>query len=172
MSTRPGDYLGGIRTLADVRDRCYVDPETGCWHWRLHISTRGRSCCVWRVGSVEFKGTAARAAWALSGRPLEPGWIVSRWRGRCEYEDCCNPEHHRAGPKPNVLPKLRPEQRLRHKLGVTRESRKRAKLTMEAARQIRLSPDSCVAEAAKWGVAFSTVSQIRRGETWKENPLA
>lgn len=167
MSTKPGDYLGGIRTLEDIRRRCYVDPVSGCWLWRLHVS-RGRSCCVWSSDGVVHKGTAQRAAWVLAGLPLKPGWVVSRRRSICESPDCCNPAHHRAGPRSKVLPKLTPEQRTSHRIGVTRESRRRSKLSMEAALQIRQSDAPCRAEAARWGVAPTTVSQIRRGETWRE----
>ena len=39
---------------------------------------------------------------------------------------------------------------------------------MEAALQIRQSDASVTDEAAKWGVAASTISQIRRGETWRD----
>lgn len=166
MSHKPGAYLGGIRTLEDVRLRCYVDPRSDCWHWRLHFS-RGRSCCMWVIDGIEYKGTAARAAWVLSGFKLEPGWVVSRRRSICESEDCCNPAHHRAGPKGKVLPKLTPEQRVAHRIGVTRESRRRSKLSMEVALQIRQSDAKVLDEAAKWGVAPSTISQIRRGETWR-----
>ena len=167
MSHKPGTQLNGIRSLEDIRLRCFVDPQTGCWRWRLHFS-RGRSCCVWFIDGVSHKGTAARAAWMLSGRRVEPGWVVSRYRSLCESEDCCNPEHHRAGPKSKVLPKLTAEQRVAHRVGVTRESRRRSKLSMEAALQIRQSDASVTDEAAKWGVAASTISQIRRGETWRD----
>ena len=166
MSHLPGAYLGGIRTVEDIRLRCYVDPNSGCWRWRLHFS-RGRSCCVWFLEGVEHKGTASRAAWMLSGRRLEPGWVVSRYRSLCDSDDCCNPEHHRAGPKGKVLPKLTAEQRTRHRIGVTLESRRRSKLNMQAVLEIRHSDAPCHAEAAKWGVGPTTISQIRRGETWR-----
>lgn len=167
MSHAPGTYLGGIRTLEDIHLRCYVDPRSDCWHWRLHFSSRGRSCCVWTVDGIEHKGTAARAAWVLAGYRLEPGWIVSRRRSICDSPDCCNPAHHRAGPRAKVLPKMTPEQRVMHRVGVTRASRRSAKLTMEAALRIRQSDAPCHEEAAKWGVAPTTISQIRRGETWR-----
>lgn len=171
MSHKHGAYLGGIRTLDDIRQRCYVPWNRGCWHWRMATS-RGRSCCVWLHDGKPQKSTAARAAWVLSGRPLEPGWVVSRNRDLCDSEDCCRPEHHRAGPKSAVLPPLTPEQKAKHKLGVTRESRRRSSLSMEIAAQIKLSEAPCRVEAEKWGKAMSTISQIRRGDTWRENPLA
>lgn len=168
MSTKPGAYLGGIRTVDDVRLRCYVDPETDCWHWRLHFA-RGRTQCVWLGADGQVrKGAAARAAWELAGRRLAPGWIVSRDRRVCESEDCCNPAHHRAGPRAKVIPALTEEQRLTHRIATTRASRQRASLSMDAARRIRQSGETLAAEAAKWGVSPSTVSQVRRGETWRE----
>lgn len=167
MSVAHGAYLGGIRTLEDIRLRCYVDERTGCWHWRMHFS-RGRSCCAWTVAGIVHKGTATRAAWELSGRNVEPGWVVARRRAVCDSPDCCNPEHLRAGPKSKVQPKLTPEQRTAHRIGVTRVSRARSKLGMAAALQIRLSDATCHVEAAKWGIAPTTVSAIRRGEIWRD----
>jgi hypothetical protein len=169
MGHKPGAYLGGIRTVEDIRLRCYVDPRSDCWRWRLS-SSRGRSCCVWSVDGIDHRGTAARAAWALSGFRLEPGWVVSRNRSICDSPDCCNPAHHRAGPKGEVLPELTPEQREAHRVGVMRESRRRSKLSLWAAWMIRQSDATCHAEAAKWGVGPSTISQIRRGETWRAGP--
>lgn len=122
---------------------------------------------MWRVGGTEYKGTASRAAWVLSGRELKPGWVVARRRAICDSDDCCNPEHHRAGPKAKVMPKPTAEQRTAHRIGVTRVSRARSKIGMDGALQIRLSEATCQAEAAKWGVQPSTISQIRRGETWR-----
>lgn len=167
MGHKTGTYLGGIRTAQDVRERCYVSPVSGCWHWRLHIS-RGRSCCAWTTADGESRsGTAARAAWELSGRRIKPGWVVSRDRDICGSPDCCNPEHHRAGPRNSVLPDLTPVQRMTQRIGTTIESRRRAKLSSAVAEQIRQSDASCVVEARKWGVCHSTISQIRRGETWR-----
>lgn len=171
MSLKPGAYLGGIRTLNDIKLRCYVPSANGCWHWRMRIY-RGRSCCVWLLGGTEYKSTASRAAWILSGRPMEPGWVVTRNRDVCDSVDCCRPEHHLAGPRTAVFQGHTPEQRTRHRIGTTIEARRRAKLNMEAAKQIRLSDAPCRVEAEKWGVAVTTISQIRRGETWRENTLA
>ena len=37
MTHAVGTYLGGIRSVADLRERCRIDDETGCWHWGLAI---------------------------------------------------------------------------------------------------------------------------------------
>ncbi|MGL4651265.1 MAG: hypothetical protein ACRC1H_17805 [Caldilineaceae bacterium] len=97
MSLQAGADLGGIKDLEGLRERCFVDEETGCWHLR---TARGRPLprhqrhVVWvhGVGHV----TATRAAWLLAkpGREVRPGWVCFR---RCESHDCVNPAYLSTG---------------------------------------------------------------------------
>lgn len=97
MSHAHGTRLDGIATLEDLRQRCVVDEETGCWHLR---TARGRPLpkdvrhVLWVFGAGHV--TATRAAWMLSkpGRTLPNGWICYR---RCESYDCVAPNHVIAG---------------------------------------------------------------------------
>lgn len=93
---KAGQHLGAVRTLDDLRGRCVIDEECGCWHFR---TARGRpvrrdrtaKVFVHLVGQV----VVTRAAWVLSGRPVPPTkWLVYR---TCSSYDCANPEHMRAG---------------------------------------------------------------------------
>ena len=100
MSTK---RYGGCKTLADILDRCRVDTETGCWLWaQCVLSKRGTTTPVAHLGAGALgstgKGnsmTAAKAAWLLAGKPLEPGHVV--WRHVCRAGLCVNPAHCRAG---------------------------------------------------------------------------
>lgn len=90
----------GVRTLEDLRIRCVIDSETGCWLWRGAMSRGDRgnpTARVW-IPSDDGGGTIAtgqRAAWLLSGKPLDPEHVV--WRHRCTRSDCINPQHGAAG---------------------------------------------------------------------------
>jgi hypothetical protein len=95
----------GVRTLQDIKDRCVVDSETGCWNWSLAMSNGGKfgSSCTPRVavpaGILDQKQkccSAARAAWLFSGKSLAPKQIV--WR-KCLNDKCCAPHHLIAGTK-------------------------------------------------------------------------
>lgn len=93
MTHAHGTRLDGVSTLEDLRQRCVVDEESGCWHLR---TARGRPLptdvrhvlWVFGIGHV----TATRAAWLLSrpGRTLPNGWICYR---RCDSYDCVAPDH-------------------------------------------------------------------------------
>lgn len=91
----------GVRHLEDLRLRCFIDTETGCWLWRgalSHSKTRKVSPTtrVWLPAGIHGDGagaitTASKAAWLLSGRKLKDGHVV--WRAVCNQTDCINPQH-------------------------------------------------------------------------------
>lgn len=97
MSHAKGARLDGIATLEDLRQRCVVDEESGCWHLR---TARGRALpkdqrhVIWVFGIGHV--TATRATWLLSrpGRALREGWVCYR---RCDSYDCVAPGHVIAG---------------------------------------------------------------------------
>lgn len=92
----------GVQSLDDMRERCVVDQETGCWSWSMYsVPARGGYLpIVWVpagvIGTAGAKATATRAAWLLSGRKIRPGNIV--WRC-CGNKLCINPEHLRSTSK-------------------------------------------------------------------------
>lgn len=99
---------GGVRTLQDLKDRCRVDTETGCWLWSMATMTSGSSIVpvvhLPRDGGDRSKHTttpAAREAWKLAGKPLERGQVV--WRHVCSVGLCINPAHCRAGTRTEML---------------------------------------------------------------------
>jgi hypothetical protein len=102
----------GIKTLADIKGRCVIDSETGCWLWRGAMSTDGRrkgqpTSRVWIPQSQHTPGgttTAPRAAWMLSGRELSPEQIV--WRHVCGNAACINPAHGKAGTRQDMFADL------------------------------------------------------------------
>lgn len=92
----------GVQSLDDMRDRCVIDPDTGCWSWGLYkIPARGGPVpAVWVpsgvLGEGRLKTTAIRAAWLFSGRKIRDGHIV--WRC-CGNKACINPDHCRSTSK-------------------------------------------------------------------------
>lgn len=98
MSHTKGARLDGIVCIEDIRQRCYVDEDTGCWHLRtargLPLPDDGKRKTLWVHGMGHL--TVTRAAWHLGreGRPLPNGWRVYR---KCASHDCANPAHMAAG---------------------------------------------------------------------------
>lgn len=94
----------GIYSLEDIRQRCVIDKESGCWRWGMSMNRAGNGAivprvsvpagvlCAHRVPSM----AGGKAAWLMSGRRLEDGCIV--WR-TCGCNSCVNPAHLKAGTK-------------------------------------------------------------------------
>ncbi|QRF55324.1 hypothetical protein [Variovorax paradoxus] len=93
MSHEKGTRLDGIASLEDLRQRCVVDEDAGCWHLR---TARGRALpqdqrhVIWVHGIGHV--TATRAAWLLAhpARQLRNGWVCYR---SCDSYDCVAPQH-------------------------------------------------------------------------------
>lgn len=85
----------GIKALPDLKDRCWIDPESGCWVWRgafsSHKGERGRAQCS--VATPQGRRTmgAANLAWQLACKPIPTGQVV--YRAICSNKACINPEH-------------------------------------------------------------------------------
>lgn len=95
-----GRRLDGIVTLDDLRMRCFVDEETGCWHLRGANGERlrpGKRHVVWSHTHMQ-RLTSTQAGWLLSrpGREIPPGRLVHR---TCDSFDCCAPAHLRCATK-------------------------------------------------------------------------
>lgn len=105
-----------IKTLADMKARCFVD-EHGCWIWRFAIHKRKKGSPVPVAYGVppfvEHPGPvpAARLAWILSGKPLGDGQVV--WRSKCANASCINPDHRTASTKQQMHKALAASGRLK-----------------------------------------------------------
>lgn len=102
---RTADRIGpGIYCLEDLRQRCVIDRDSGCWRWGLSMNRAGNGAVVPRVsipaGVLRESRVASmaggKAAWLLSGKRLRNGRVV--WR-TCGCRECVNPEHLRTGTK-------------------------------------------------------------------------
>lgn len=93
MSHAKGTRLDGIASLEDLRGRCVIDEDTGCWHLR---TARGKPLPTGKVQRVWAHGightTATRLSWMLThpGQQMRKGYVAFR---RCCSYDCVAPEH-------------------------------------------------------------------------------
>lgn len=97
MSTTGKFY--GVQTLDDIRARCRIDDESGCWVWTGAFSDRRTPTVSLSPGVLRerrFTMSAIRAAFLLAGRRVTAGQLVYR-TPLCPTAACCNPEHHKAG---------------------------------------------------------------------------
>lgn len=174
MPVKTGDYLGSVRDLETLRERCVVD-DKGCWHLR---TARGRPMPQGRRHQIHVYGhggrlSATRAAWMFAGkRAPGHGEVVVRV---CDSYDCVHPEHLALRTRAELLritqERLGPIWNSLHRIGTTRAVQTKhpsRKLTPEIAREIRMSDESCSVLAERHGIAKSRAIAIKAGRAWRE----
>lgn len=176
MSHAPGTYLGAVRCLETLRERCELDDATGCWHLR---TARGRpqrqdgsrhTVYLHGYGST----SAPRATWWLAtGTWPDHRQVVYR---HCDAYDCVNPGHLRCGTRAAAGAAVARTNRLKgdpaRSARCTQQGRRHSKLTPELARWIRTCGLSCSEAARQLGVAKSTVIAVRAGQRWRPTVAA
>ena len=164
----------GVRTLLDLRERCVIDQETGCWLWRGAMS-RGRgqpTSRVWLPSDAKAEGAgtvmvAARAAWILAGKPLQAGQVV--WRSQCTRSDCINPHHGAAGTRPEMHAAFVADGRLRGDPWRAVVNAKNRRSTILPVEKVRAAEAMFAAGAthkevrAALGMSSETAARIRDG---------
>lgn len=148
--------------LAKITARCTDD--AGCLIWTGRRSVGG----VPRWGDKSLRRVMFEA---LFGE-IPAGRLITTC---CENSLCLEPTHLRLTTKSAVLKRTyqTTDLGMRRAVTSTREARKRAKLDIDKAREIRQSDETLDVLAERYGVHKALCSQIRRGTAWKEaNPFA
>lgn len=169
MSNPQGTYLGGVRTLDDLRLRCRVDADTGCWHYGGKERRRQAGAVDPRVWVNGKCITIQKAGWTLSGKRLKEGQTV--WP-RCRTHCCGNPTHLMAGTKAewgawaadHGYMRGRPERRAINRR--IKQQSGQCHLTPELVTWIRESQQKGRDIAHALGVSESVVSRARLGLTY------
>lgn len=174
MAPKPGTHMGGIRTVKDLRDRCRVDDETGCWHWRQAF-TGGRPLVALRhpdtQAHIKVRGTRAAAMFRTGKlRAIPEGRIC--WM-RCMQDTCVNPEHSRDGSTKEYGDWRRQCGTFRgnpKQIAANRKTNRAARgvLTMDLARAIRSSDEPAEVLSARLGVKPKQIRAVRAGTYWRE----
>jgi hypothetical protein len=155
-------------TLEDVRQRCYIDEITGCWHWRGAFSAgRPRIYVVNPKRDRKETMDGMRAVMTLkTGKALPRGKVA--YRIRCECDDCVNPEHAKIGTKAEQgefqarTKQLRGDP-LRSAVNKANSGRRQFKVTPEIALALLGSSEPGCVLAKRYGLCESTVSRYKRG---------
>jgi hypothetical protein len=171
VSHKHGTYLGGIRSVEDLRQRCRVDEDTGCWHWGMSV-VQGAPRVHFKLEDGKHRVTRGpAAAWMLSHQKQLPAKTMC-WM-RCRRNDCVNPRHVMHGDRKKYgefarkhdLQKNNPR-RIAANRKIVRE--KLARINIETAREIRLSEGPQAEIARRYGVPQSLVWAIKAGKLWRE----
>lgn len=74
-------------SLAYLKSRCVIDPQTGCWLWTGNKTTTGQ------YAEVRWNGRTRRVhqiTYALAKGPIPPGLVPDH---TCRVRHCINPDH-------------------------------------------------------------------------------
>lgn len=162
-------------TLSDVRERCRVDTQTGCWHWLGSMTVNGtpRMYAIDLDRSEKRVMPAQRGIWMIAnGHPIGTRLVYRS----CFVTDCVNPAHLRtAADRAEVGKHLAANGKRR---GTSVEQRRANVAKAMAAigivptapdvvRAIRAAPPGVTGRslAAAHGIAEQTVSRIRGGRS-------
>ena len=174
MPTKTGDYLGGIRTVEDLRIRCVVDAETECWHWRLAmVQGSPKVHFVAPDGSGRRTMCGRRAALYLHRGIDIPRGHVAFAKLMCRSADCVNPEHSTSGDRHAHGAWITaagvhnwPDAKAKRSAASRKAWDKRGrKLTAADVQQIRASSESAAKIAGRIGVSQFAVWAARVGNT-------
>lgn len=177
MSHPKGTRLDGVASIEDIRGRCVMDEDCGCWHMR---SARGRPMPEGKVHKIHIHGlgvmTVTRAVWLLA----HPGQsIPDRWRAyrTCTSYDCANPEHISIGTNQRfgAVQRRTGKSKSAKKTAAIREmAAKRRILTPELRQWLIESTQSDGAAGHGLGIKHSRANQIRAAhrKAMAERPAA
>jgi len=170
MSITQGQYLGGVRNLQDLQNRCKVDEDCNCWVWRGYMFNG-------KTPMVRFDGMARNARRVavemLDGKPLRPGYRVVQG-SKCDA-GCINPAHAKRLNPTEYLKHLNRTSAMNgpaHHAARTSAQRARSKVrSIEHARELRLrvlAGEDKEAVAASYNISVAHLHKIMRGENWSE----
>jgi hypothetical protein len=166
----PPRKSGGIRTIEDIRQRCHVEADTGCWIWRGYASKDMSPHPVMRLAALGICVSAGAAISLITrGERSTPAKVMY---AHCGNSLCCNPAHRRSGgkkaamkvagqtgrPKPaDVVAKM------------TRAARARSPFTADDVSDIRALQGKEPARnvAARFNVCTATICRIWKGQNWR-----
>lgn len=159
----PKVQIEAMAELAEIIEQGCTE-DGGCLLWDGRVSTGG----VPRRGDRSMRRLVYEAAFG----EVPEGLLAST---NCGNPRCLTLAHLCTKTKGEVLTDTYAcsDLAMRRAVTSTREARKRAKLDIEKAREIRASDETLDQMAARYGVDRTLCSQIRRGTAWKEaNPFS
>lgn len=160
----------GIHTLADLRQRCHVDADTGCWHWRGSCGELG---AMVHLSGGQRPINGRRAALILAGVPVAGKW--TRAKACCHSFDCVAPGHAIAETRLEWRRAGVAKGRFGGNVeGLRRVALSQRRLTLEQAEAIRADAAGMSQRqlGAKYGVSQSTVGGILAGRIYRRPPAA
>lgn len=159
-----------MTTLQKIKDRCRIDPDTGCWLWAGALSA-GKYPRIWApdhtAGGMYKAQNGIRAVWhVVTGRPIPLGYRVYHYK--CSNNACVCPAHITCGPTASWGKALAAHgiwkgqsTRIQANRAI---GRSRSHVTPALAHEIQHSNETGQQLAQRLGLGASVVSRTRRGQ--------
>lgn len=146
----------GIRTIEDIRLRCKIDEDIGCWIW-AGANSNGLPC-TWFPPLRKTTSLGVAICYIRTGKPPPRGTC---WHSVCGNKACVNPKHRKAG---NRSSQMLAAGLKRCALVRAKISRGKRVLTDQQISEIRASHGQPLKElAVRFGITPNYVSEIRSG---------
>ena len=150
--------LAGIHTAEDLKARCWVDDDTGCWNWRGALDSNGTPS-VWLPALRRRVSLGVVACWLATGAGPLPG---QAWHCTCTTQFCANPGHRTCGTRSSQMLAARmtrnPLQRARISAGKRRAN---GKLTDAQRAEIAGSDEVLRVLSERYGISISQAHKLR-----------
>lgn len=152
----------GIKTLADLKQRCRVDPETGCWHWQGAM--KGGSARIW-IPSIGVCAMNTALPFLATGEPAARGAI---YVPTCDNVACGNWDHRRPGSRSELMTIVRPKMPEATRIKMAATKRERGRYSKAAHIDIMTSRDVLRVLAKRWNFSVSHVQRVKAGGIWAD----
>lgn len=164
MSAKPRQ--GGVRTIGDMMDRCYVDDITGCWIWGL-VNNSNQAPTLFYPPLDRVVSLGVAIGHLLTGKAAAPGVV---WHCICETRQCANPDHRKAGTRSTQMLAAGLKRSPQTKARITAAKRLSSKLTDADVSEIRGSEMKLTEIMERYGISQGYACDVRSGK--RRVPLA
>lgn len=152
-------YLAKRHSLDFIRqrlmDRSIPEPNSGCWLWQGALNN-GYGQSSWNGSALQ----SHKVSWRAFRGEIPKGMFVCH---RCDTRACINPDHLFLGTHADNMRDMVAKGRQ-----LFGRRHREAKLTESAVLEIRAGGATDSAFAKKFGVAPTTVQQVRIRRSWKQ----
>lgn len=157
--------MSGIRTIADLKDRCLVDDITGCWVVGKSQTARRGLARVWLPALARSLTPGAAIAFLTTGSLPMRGVA---WHRTCQTLGCANPAHRTKGTRKSQMDAAKVKRSPLQRARIAKAKRAASKNVSEGiAALIRASTEPTAVLARRYDLSEGQVRRIRRQEQWK-----
>lgn len=152
-----------VHTVEGLKERCIEEGD--CWIWQGYFANGTP-----QVRSDGKMTSVRKVLLELQGRAIVK---TKAFAPSCGCSQCVNPDHVTQLTKSQQMARIAKKVDSKgpgRRLKLTAHARAtKAKITIEIAREIRISDESGPVLSEKYGVTRGVINRVRRNESWADN---